>query len=135
MAFDDGDNDELSPVAFEDSNISYMQYLEAHGGKMVDPLSREGLELQAAYLKYLGDQQHPLDTLRRISVNPWAQTRDRISAAKALLEYTARKIPATIELTGNDGKPLQIDASAMKNLSNSDLDLLVSLLEKANKGK
>lgn len=135
MAFDDGDNDELNPANFEDTNISYLQYMEAQGGKLVDPLSREGLELQAAYLKYLGDNQHPIDVLRRISVNPWAQTKDRISAAKALMEYTVRKIPATIELTGNDGKPLQIDASAMKNLSNSDLDLLVSLLEKANKGK
>lgn len=135
MAFDDGDKDELGPVNFEDTNISYLQYMEANGGKLIDPLSREGLELQAAYLKYLGDNQHPIDVLRRISVNPWAQTKDRISAAKALMEYTVRKIPATIELTGNDGKPLQIDASAMKNLSNADLDLLVSLLEKANKGK
>lgn len=135
MAFDDGDKDDLNPVVFEDSNIAYMQYLDAHGGKMVDPLSREGLELQAAYLKYLNKQDHPLDTLRRISVNPWAQTKDRIAAAKALLEYTARKIPSTIEISGNDGKPLQIDAGAMKNLSNDDLDTLVKLLEKANKGK
>ena len=135
MAFDDGDDDTLDPMSFEDSNISYLQYMEAQGGKLVDPLSREGLELQAAYLKHLGDNQHPIDVLRRISVNPWAQTKDRISAAKALMEYTVRKIPATIELTGNDGKPLQIDASAMKNLSNDDLDTLVKLLEKANKGK
>lgn len=135
MAFDDGDKDTLSPMNFEDSNVSYMQYLEAQGGKMVDPLSREGLELQAAYLKYLNNDNHPIDVLRRISVNPWAQTKDRISAAKALLEYTARRVPATIELTGNDGKPLQIDASAMKNLSNADLDTLTKLLEKANKAK
>lgn len=136
MAFTDGDDEELGaglePV---DNNIKYLEYLEAHGGKMINPLSKEGLELQAAYLKSLGENQHPFDVLRRISINPFIPPKDRIAASKTLLEYMARKVPATLEVSGPEGGPVQLDSEALKNLSASELDMLASLLEKANKGK
>lgn len=134
MAFTDGDDEDLGtglePV---DHNIKYLEYLEAHGGKMVSPLSKEGLELQAAYLKALGDNQHPFDILRRISINPFIPPKDRIAASKTLLEYMARKVPSTLEVSGPDGEPVQVDSAALKNLTAAELDMLAALLEKANK--
>ena len=136
MAFTDGDDEELGaglePV---DNNIKYLEYLEAHGGKMINPLSKEGLELQAAYLKSLGENQHPFDVLRRISINPFIPPKDRIAASKTLLEYMARKVPATLEVSGPEGGPVQLDSEALKNLTASELDTLATLLEKANKVK
>lgn len=117
----------------EDPNVAYLQYLEAQGGKMVSPLSAEGLELQAAYLSQMADKTHPFDVLRRISINPFASPRDRISASKTLLEYMARKIPAGIEVSGTNGQPIVIDNKALRNLSGEELDTLAAILEKANK--
>ena len=136
MAFTDGDDEDLSaglePV---DNNIKYLEYLEAHGGKMISPLSKEGLELQAAYLKSLGENQHPFDVLRRISINPFIPPKDRIAASKTLLEYMARKVPSSLEVSGPEGGPVQLDSEALKNLTASELDTLATLLEKANQGK
>lgn len=136
MAFTDGDDEELGaglePV---DNNIKYLEYLEAHGGKMISPLSKEGLELQAAYLKSLGENQHPFDVLRRISINPFIPPKDRIAASKTLLEYMARKVPSSLEVSGPEGGPVQLDSEALKNLTASELDTLATLLEKANQGK
>ena len=136
MAFTDGDDEELGTgLEPEDPNVRYLQYLEAHGGKMVSPLSTEGLELQASYLKQMAENTHPFDVLRRISINPFLPPKDRIAASKTLLEYMARKVPSTLEVTGADGGPVQVDSEALKNLSSSELDMLSALLEKANSKK
>jgi len=118
---------------FEDSNVAYLQYIEAQGAKGISPLSQEGVELQARYLLQLNNNDHPLDILRRISVNPFAQPKDRIAASRTMLEYMARKVPATLEVAGPDGKAIQIDNNALKKLSGEDLEVLVALLEKVNK--
>ena len=136
MAFTDGDDEELGTgLEVQDPNVLYLQYLEAQGGKMVSPLSQEGLELQAAYLKQMEGNTHPFDILRRISINPFLPPKDRIAASKTLLEYMARKVPSTLEVTGADGGPVQVDTEALKNLSSSELDMLSALLEKANSKK
>lgn len=136
MAFTDGDDEELGTgLEVQDPNVLYLQYLEAQGGKMVNPLSPQGLELQAAYLQQMKDSTHPFDILRRISINPFLPPKDRIAASKTLLEYMARKVPSTLEVTGADGGPVQVDTEALKNLSSSELDMLSALLEKANSKK
>lgn len=130
---DKEDSDELIPT-YEDTNESYMNFVEANGGMGIDPLSTEGLQIQARYLQKLGPNQHPMDVLRRISLNPFCATKDRISAAKGIMEYSMRKVPAQLELTGAGGKPLSIGPEALKQLSNDEIDQLLKLLEKANTG-
>ena len=139
MAFDDKDSEDL-PITervlgeIDANNQQYLQFIEARGAKGISPLSQEGLEIQAEYLKTLGDNAHPFDVLRRISINPFAPLKDRIQASKTLLEYMLRKVPAAIELTGANGQALLVSQEALRNLSASDLDLLAGILERANKG-
>lgn len=118
----------------EDVDLStdpqFLRFLEAQGGEGIDPLSDEALRIQAEYVKLIGD--HPLDTLKSLSSNPWVKPSDRISAAKALLEYGARKVPATLELSGKDGGPIALDPASFSKLSAKELDLLEKLLAKVN---
>ena len=120
--------------SFEDSNVSYLRFLEARGAKglRTSPTSSDAFQVQADYLKELGDQQHPFDVLRRISLNPWVNPGQRIAACKALLEYTAAKMPSKVEVSGAEGQPIKIDNGALKNLSTGELDQLIRLLDKAN---
>lgn len=123
--------DEPAPT-WEDTSVSYIQFLEAQNGKGIDPLSQEGQALQARYLIALQDNSHPLDVLRKISLNPFASPRDRIAASKALLEYGAVKAPSRVEVTGISGGPLKLDAKQLSSLSNEELEMLTNLLGKAN---
>lgn len=120
--------------AFEDDNLSFLTHLEGRGAKALrmDPTSSESLQIQADYLKVLGDNQHPFDVLRRLSLNPWVSPKDRIAASKALLEYTAAKMPTKIEQTTTEQKTIEIDNKALKNLNAQELDQMIRLLDKAN---
>lgn len=122
--------------SFEDENLSFLTFLEARGAKAVgaNPTGPEALQVQADYLHSLGDNQHPFDVLRKISLNPWCAPKDRIAASKALLEYTAAKMPSKVEVSGNEGKAIEIDHKSLKNLSTSELDQMIKLLDKANGG-
>ena len=124
------DQDQLGK--FEDGNISYLQFMEARGATGMDMLSQQGLEFQAEYIKQWGNNQHPLDVARRLSLNPFAAPKDRLAACKLIMEYSMRKIPAQLELSGKDGKPISLDSNALRNLSDKELDTLMHLLEKAN---
>ena len=117
--------------SFEDTNKTYRQYLEATNNRKVDPFSAEGVKIQALYLQELGDDQHPLDILRKISLNPFAAPKDRISASKTLLEYTMAKVPAKLEVSGPEGSAIKIDQKQLAALSNTELDTLLELLGKA----
>lgn len=118
----------------EDVDLStdpqFLRFLEAQGGEGIDPLSDEALRIQAEYVKQVGD--HPLDTLKSLSANIWVKPSDRISAAKALLEYGARKIPASLELSGKGGGPLTLSASALSKLSDKELSMLEKILAKVS---
>lgn len=128
----DGFEDDPLPDGFIDPSISYKQFLEAKGGKGVDPLSTEGLALQAEYLQALNDDCHPLDVLRKIALNPFSAPKDRIAASKAIMEYTMVKTPSKVEVSGVGGGALKIDGTQLAALSNEEIDQLMSLLEKAN---
>ena len=120
---------QLPPDDDDELDISFLQFLEAQGaGKMVDPLSDDGLKLQAQYVRQLS--QHPLDVLRRISQNVFAQPKDRIAAAKALLEYSHRKPTQQLQVSA-DGLGLKLDPAALSGLSTKELDQLEKLLTKA----
>lgn len=118
------------PLADDVDTLNFLAYMEGLGRKDVDPLSKEGMDLQAQYIRSL--PQHPLDILRRISTNVFCTPSERISAAKTLLEYSLRKVPSTVDLN-TKSEAIRIDASALSALSTEELDTLQALLAKTNK--
>lgn len=108
----------------------FLQFLESNGGAGLDPLSAEALELQARYVREVGD--HPLDVLKTISRNPFLRASDRVAAAKALLEYGLRKVPSGLEIGGPGGAPLS--GLRLSALTDAELAALTALLDKARSG-
>ena len=115
------------PLTTEDLN--YLKFLDAHGGKvgLIDPLSDEGLRLQALYVQHFST--HPTDVLRRIMENPYSDPKDRMSAAKTLLEYSQRK-PTTTLTTAITGSMLNLDPAKLQALSAKEQALLEVMLGK-----
>ncbi len=111
-------------------NLNFFAYVEGLGRKSFDPLSAEGLEIQARYVHEL--PQHPMDVLRRIMVNPFCSPNERISAAKIVMEYSMRKVPSNVELTGKNGAAIKLDTSALAKLSIEELSQMEALLAKLN---
>lgn len=128
--FDSEKYKDAPPQTFEDASVTFHQYLEAHGAKALDPSSPDYLRLQMRYLTELQDNKHPLDVLRNISLNPWAAPRERISAAKTLLEYTMMKVPNKVEVQSTGGS-VKVDPRLLAKLSDEELNQLMTLLEKA----
>ncbi len=131
MAKDTQDQGLESLELAEQDNISYLNYLESVGAKGIDPLSPQGLSIQAEYVKALGEHAHPFDVLNRIMKNPFADPKNRIASAKTLLEYSHRKVPANLELSGKDGEAIKIDSKQLRGLSDQELDTLMTILSKA----
>jgi len=121
---------ETAPLDTDAFDISFLQYLDGQRNSkdLIDPLSDDGLRLQALYVQTFS--QHPMDVLRRIMENFAADPKDRISAAKTLLEYSQRK-PAQSLAVKAEGVGLKLDASALSGLSSKELDTLEKLLNKA----
>lgn len=111
----------------------FLAFVEAQGGGDLDPLSDEALRLQSQYVAEVGD--HPLDVLKTLSANIFVKPSERIAAAKALLEYGARKIPAQLQLSGVDGGAIKLDASALSKLSDKELATLEAILAKVGGDK
>lgn len=130
------DDDFLAQInSHDDGNRSYLEYLEGRGAKDMSPLDPQYLAIQAEYLQILGKHQHPIDVLRRISLNPWVSPKDRMAACKTLMEYAMQKVPSRVEMSGVGGKPIQVDQQQLRNLSDTELEQLTNLLEKANAAK
>lgn len=116
------------PLPLDDDPL-FFQYVIANQGLGLDPLSPEALRLQAKFVLEVGT--HPMDVLRHVMQNVFTEPGHRISAAKALLEYGARKVPAQFELTGKDGAALtSLPAEALKKLSKPELDAFQQLCAK-----
>jgi hypothetical protein len=120
--------DDLDDVGLS-TERQFLAFVEAQGGGDLDPLSDEALRLQAQYVAEVGD--HPLDVLKTLSANIFVKPSERIAAAKALLEYGARKVPAQLQLSGIDGGAIKLDASALSKLSDKELVTLETILAKA----
>lgn len=116
-----------------DFDITFLQYLDGQRNSkdFVDPLSDEGLRLQALYVQTFS--QHPMDVLRRIMENFAADPKDRISAAKTLLEYSQRKPTQSLAVKA-EGVGLKLDAAMLSGLDDKELELLEKLLSKAQGG-
>ena len=120
----------LAPIDTTPEDFTFIKFLEGRRNTemIFDPLSDEGLRLQAVYVQNF--TQHPMDVLRRIMENIGADPKDRISAAKTLLEYTQRKPTQSLQVAA-EGIGLTLPPSALANLSVKDLDALEKLLAKA----
>ena len=104
-----------SPPTTEE--LSFLEFLEARGNVLgIDPISDDGLRLQALYVLHFS--QHPMDFLQRIMSNPMTETKDRIAAARILMEYSMRKPTQdmSVELTGKDGQPLGVPVLSAEQL-------------------
>ena len=108
---------------------SWLQFLEGKGFGLegLDPLSDEALRLQALYVQEFS--QHPLDILRRIMQNPYADVKDRMKAADTILAYSLRK-PAQQLAINAKGAGVVIDPSKLSGLSAEELGVLEQLLAK-----
>lgn len=73
----------------------------------------------------------PLEFLTHTYRNGFQRMEHRISAAKAVLDYTHRKLPARVELSGElGGRNVALDAVALAKLSDKELEQMMKLLEK-----
>lgn len=124
-----GEENPKEPALSAAEEVSYFQYIEGQGRKDVDPLSKEGVELQAAYVKNMS--MHPVDVLTRIMTNIFCTPTERMNAAKTLMEYSMRKVPSNLDVTTDTGA-LRIDATALVGLSTEELEVLEKILTKAN---
>ena len=126
---DPADLPDVSDSPATEDELSFLQFLEAHGVRLegLDPLSDEGLRYQALYIANFS--QHPMDVMRRIMQNPYSDPKDRLSAAKSLMEYSMRKPAANVELRAK-GAAVVIDPSRLSALSVTELETLEKLLEK-----
>ena len=122
------DNTSIPDDASPEDTLNFLSYVEGLGRKTLDPLSKEALDIQAQYTLAL--PQHPMDVLRRIMVNPFCSPNERISAAKTVMEYSMRKVPSNVELTGKDGGAIKLDAIALAKLTSEELDQMQDLLTK-----
>ena len=129
---DDLPADDLPGLPGLTTDPQFLKFLEAGGNVGLDPLSDDGLRAQAAYIALVGD--HPLDTLKSLSKNVFVRPSARIAAAKALLEYGARKVPAQLELSAKD-LGLKLDVSQLAGLSAKELAQLEKLLLKAQEAR
>lgn len=76
----------------------------------------------------------PLEMLTNCYRNPWQRMSDRIAAARAVLDYAHKKLPAELKLSGNPAAPIlggvKLDVQALGKLNDQELDLLTSLVDK-----
>lgn len=73
----------------------------------------------------------PAEFLAHTYRNPFQKMEHRISAAKAVLEYSHRKLPSKVEVDMK-AKSLVLDSKALSALTDKELALLEKLLEKAS---
>ena len=112
-----------------EEELNYLAWLEGRGQRveLFDPLSDEGLRLQALYAANFS--QHPLDVMRRIMENPFSDPKDRMTAAKSIMEYSMRKPTQSLDLSAK-GTAIVIDPSKLSALSDAELATLEKLLLK-----
>jgi len=72
----------------------------------------------------------PLEFLAGIYKCPFQETRDRINAAKAILDYVHRKLPQRVEVEGTMRDTRKITADNLARLSDQELEAFTALLGK-----
>jgi hypothetical protein len=75
----------------------------------------------------------PLEFLTAVYRHPLIRINDRIGAAKTVMEYTHRKMPSSVEMSGKNGEALRVSGAMLSGLSDEELVTLQDLLEKAGR--
>ena len=97
------------------------------GGPSELPALADDLDPEAAWVRAKG--WTPLEFLVHCYRNPWVRHSDRITAAKAVLEYVHRPKTKRLEVSGPGGGPAAVvDASALSALGDDELERLWRLL-------
>lgn len=108
---------------------------EALGLGKVEGLPNQSLgledDVQSATVRWLQQQgQTPLEFLADTYKDEGVKTGDRIQAAKAMLDYVHRKLPQKTEVETKSTIAPKVDLSALKGLSEKELETLEKLLSK-----
>lgn len=75
----------------------------------------------------------PLEFLTAVYRHPLVRMTERIAAAKTVVEYTHKKIPSALEMTGKNGGIIKVTASMVAGLSDAELETLEELMLKASR--
>ena len=74
----------------------------------------------------------PLEFLSAVYRHPLIKMTERINAAKAVLDYSHRKMPTELELSGG-ANAIKLSADMVSGLTDAELDTLEALMTKACK--
>lgn len=105
--------------------------MEPGAASALPPLLEE-LDPDAAWVRASG--QTPLEFLVFTYRNVWQRASDRISAAKAVLEYAHKRLPNELKLQGDPAAPLlgRLGPADLSKLNDGELQTLTKLIEKMN---
>lgn len=108
-------------VSFEEA---YKQMLEAWADGSVP----DGVSVESEWAKRSG--LTPIEFLCDAYRNPYNPMKERINAAKAVMEYVHKKLATELKLKGDPSAPLSVAKLDVAKLSDAELTLLAALLEK-----
>jgi len=115
-----------------DSFSAYMEqeteHLFAEGVLYNEPSSLPEDGGEAAWIRSQG--WTPLEMLVATYKNPFQKMSDRISAAKAVLDFCHRKLPSKIEVTADVKQSSTITADKLSRLTDKELETFTKLLAK-----
>ena len=96
------------------------------------PAQGEGLDdTQAATVRWIQQTgATPLEFLAETYRNEGIKPGDRISAARAMLDFVHRKVPVKTEVETKDTTETKLDTKVLKGLNDKELATLESLLKK-----
>jgi hypothetical protein len=100
-------------------------------GLLLQEPSGLNIDAEAAWVRLQGAT--PLEFLVMVYKNPWTDMKDRVNAAKSILDFVHRKLPQKIEVDGNMVETRKLSAENLGKLSDAELELFTKLLGKMDK--
>lgn len=98
--------------------------------------SQDLSDTQAATIRWIQQTgETPLEFLAATYRSDEMKAGDRISAARALLDYVHRKVPVKQEIETEDKTPPKLDPKSLRGLSTKELEVLEKLLAKMVSGE
>lgn len=118
--------DEARP--YQGPSISFEEHVRQMSEAFADGSVPEGTSVEAEWAKRSG--LTPIEFLCDAYRNPFNPMKERINAAKSVMEYVHKKIAAELKLKGDPSAPLSVARLDVARLSDDELTLLAALLEK-----
>lgn len=108
--------------------ISFEEHLRQMTEAWADGSVPENMSVEAEWAKRSG--LTPIEFLCDAYRNPFNPMKERINAAKSVMEYVHKKIAAELKVKGDASAPLMVAKMDVSRLSDEELVLLAGLLEK-----